>query len=248
MLRTKHNKEVSKLVKLNKAHEIIKAKESNLREQLINCNSEKYEELNKELNEVCEIEDFLQGEISEFERETGLYLIFKEKGKSLDFTSLAKNALFDIYFKNNKTLYEKFKNNNSDLLDFYFKSFSIFEKVFDSRHFIKLINYSDKGNLIENVRNAKFEFDILDKEYEDRREFNEYKISIKCDNGLVLKIFANRESYSFESVKVHSKDYEKEYSFIGTHIVEINKTFKLFEMMKRIITGIETKTYKLNLK
>jgi hypothetical protein len=89
---------------------------------------------------------------------------------------------------------------------------------------------------------------ILDKEHEDRREFNKYKFVITCNNELELELFSSGRTERYEYITIYSKDYEESYNFIGTHIREIENKFNLLKMIRTAITGMENKSYKVYLK
>lgn len=143
--------------------------------------------------------------------------------------------------------YDKYKDDNR-LHKLYLNSMSIYDKILDIAHFKELLIYLDNEKYLYDVKEAKFKFTILDKEDEDRREFNEYKFIISCDNDLKLEIFANGRTETHERVKIYSKDFEEEYEFIGTHINEVENKFNLLKMIRTAISGSENKDYKLYLK
>lgn len=152
-----------------------------------------------------------------------------------------KDITNDLYY------YEKYKDDDR-LYNLYLKSMSIYDIILDIAHFKELLIYLDNEKYIDEVKEAKFSFIILDKEHENKRELNEYKFIISCDNDLELEIFANGRTETHERVKIYSKDFEEEYEFIGTHIKEIENKFNLLKMIRTAISGSENKDYKLYLK
>lgn len=250
MLRSSHHAEVKKLDCLYKAYVIVKDREEFLRNQFREChldeNSQEYKKLTDELDKAEEAENFLSEEIGEFERLVGLEIIRNnDLGKYKEYVN---SALLDM--SRDCAMYTKYKNDDTLLLhSFYLRSMAISNRIFDVRHFQELVKYLDNKKSLNDVSEAQFEFTILDKEDEDRREFNEYKVLIFCNNGLSFEIFANGRAEIYEFETIYTKDYMKSYYFIGTHIRELVNKFNLLKMMKLIITSaVENKKYKLYLK
>lgn len=251
MLRSAHHHEVKKLDCLYKSYVIVKEKEEYLRKKFrelhLDENSQDYKKLSDELDKAVEAETFLSEEIGEFERLTGLEIIRNnDLGKYKEYVNSALSNMSED--RKDYTLYTKYKDDDT-LHGLYLNSLTMGYRIFDVRHFQELVNYLNDEKSLDTVLEAQFEFIILDKEDEERKEFNEYKILIFCDNGLSFEIFANGRTEIYEFEKLYSRDYMQSYNFIGTHIREIVKKFNLFKMMKLIITsGIENKKYKLYLK
>lgn len=250
MLRSSHHTEVKKLDCLYNAYVIVKDREEYLRNQFrerhLDENSQEYKKLTDELDKAEEAENFLSEEIGEFERLVGLEIIRNnDLGKYKEYVN---SALLDM--SSDCTMYTKYKNDDTLLLhSFYLRSMAISNSIFDVRHFQELVKYLDNEKSLNDVSEAQFEFTILDKEDEDRREFNEYKVLIFCNNGLSFEIFANGRAEIYEFETIYTKDYMKSYYFIGTHIRELVNKFNLLKMMKLIITSaVENKKYKLYLK
>lgn len=252
MLRSLHNTEVKKLDCLYQAYVIVKDKTEYIRKQFrersLNENSREYQELSNELDKVEEVENFLSEEINMFERLTGLEIIRNnDLGKYKEYVN---SALFDMQCdgKDNHLFYTKYKDDNR-LHGLYLKAMIKFDKIFDVHHFQELVKYLVNEKSLNDVSEAQFEFTIMDKEYEDRKEFNEYKILIFCDNGLSFEVFVNGRTEIYKFERLYSRDYMKSYDFIGTHIEALVKRFNFLKMMKLIVTsGIENKKYKLYLK
>lgn len=250
MLRSSHHTEVKKLDCLYKAYVIVKDREEYLRnqfkEQHLDESSQEYKKLTAELDKAEEAENFLSEEIGEFERLVGLEIIRNnDLGKYKEYVN---SALLDM--SNDCAMYTKYKDDDTLLLHgFYLRSMAMGNIIFDVHHFQELIKYLDSEKSLNDVSEAQFEFTILDKEDEDRREFNEYKILIFCNNGLSFEIFANGRAEIYEFETIYTRDYMKSYYFVGTHIRELVNKFNLLKMIKLIMTsGIENKKYKLYLK
>ncbi|WP_419767264.1 hypothetical protein [Arcobacter sp.] len=251
MLRKNYNEDLRKLDNLEKTYQLIKNRAETIRQQFLN--DEIYEDtiegkkLGKELDTSEELEEFLNDEVVTFERDKDFKIIRDKKFGAWE--NYVTDILFDMKdIKSDKLyFYDKYKDDDR-LYELYLNSMSIWDKVLDVKHFKELLIYLDNEKYIDEVKTAKFEFTILDKEHEDRREFNEYKFIITCNNGLELDLFANGRTETHEKVKIYSKDYEEDYSFIGTHIKEIVNKFSLLKMIRTAITGIENKKYKMYLK
>lgn len=251
MLRKNYNEDLNKLDKLEKTYQLVKNRAETLRSQFQNhliCeDSEEGEKLANELDTAAELEEFLLDEVGAFARDKD-FKVNRDK-KFGAWKKHVTDILFDMkVLKDDKLhFYDKYKDDDR-LYRLYLNSMSIYDKILDVAHFKELLVYLDNGQYIEDVKEAKFEFTILNKEDEDRREFNEYKFVITCDNGLKLELFANGRTETHECITVYSKDYEEEYFFIGTHINEIEKKFNLLKMIKTAISGTENKSYKVYLK
>ncbi|MDY0215058.1 MAG: hypothetical protein RBS24_06085 [Bacilli bacterium] len=250
MLRSSHHTEVKKLDCLYKAYVIVKDREEYLRKQFreryLDETSHEYKELANELDKAEEVENFLSEEIGEFERAVGLEIIRNTGlGKYKEYIN---SALFDMSDpRDNHSIYVKYKNDEA-LHSLYLQSLPMYD-IFDVHHFKELVKYFDDRKSLNDVSEAQFEFTILDKEYEEKKEFNEYKILIFCDNGLYFEIFANGRTEIYEFEKLYSRDYMQSYNFIGTHIRTLVNKFNLLKMMKLILTSaVENKKYKLYLK
>lgn len=249
MLRKNCNEDLVKLNNLEKTYQLVKNRAATIKEQFLNKkiyeDTIEGEKLGKELDTANELEEFLNDEVVTFARDKDF--------KILRDTQLGewKNYVSDIFFgmikEDQRYYYDKYKDDNR-LYDLYLKSMSIYNKILDVAHFKELLIYLDNEKYIEDVKTAKFKFTILDKEYEDRREFNEYKFIISCDNGLELEIFANGRTETHERVKIYSKDFEEEYEFIGTHINKVENKFNILKMIRTAISGTENKSYKVYLK
>lgn len=251
MLRSSHHREVKKLDCFYKAYTIVKEKEEYLRKQFrelhLDEKSHEYKELSDELDKAVEAETFFGEEIAEFERLTGLEII---RNNDLEKYKEYVNSALSNMSKNRSdyTIYTKYKDDDT-LHDLYLNSLTMGYRIFDVRHFQELVDYLNNEKTLNTVFDAQFEFTILDKEDEARKEFNEYKILILCDNGLSFEIFANGRVEIYEFERLYTKDYMKSYEFIGTHIKKLANKFNLLKMMKLIIaSGVENKKYKLYLK
>lgn len=251
MLRKNYNEELVKLDNLEKTYQLVKNRAETIKQQFLN--REIYEDtiegekLGKELDTANELEEFLNDEVVTFARDKEFKVI---RDKSLGaWENYVSDILFDMKsLKEDKLyFYNKYKDDNR-LHKLYLNSMSIYDKILDIAHFKELLIYLENEKYIDEVKEAKFKFTILDKEYEDRREFNEYKFIITCDNGLDLEVFANGRTETHERVKIYSKDFEEEYEFIGTHINEIENKFNLLKMIRTAINGTENKSYKVYLK
>lgn len=248
MLRQGYNRELKKLDLLVKAHKLISKKDNENLEKLKEFweGSESYKKILEEQDELREVENFLSEEIAVFQSDTKLEHT-NRNDELFNRNNFIKDTLFDLEHMIPNYYYEKFKDDDR-ILGLYYECCSVFDKIFDKKHFEELVKYYDRGLFIPDVKEAKYFFTILDKEYEEKRDFNEYKITIICDNGLELEIFHNKNTSYFESVKVYSKNYEEDYEFIGTHIKQINTHFNLLKMGKNLYTGKENKSYKVYLK
>lgn len=251
MLRNNYNEDLRKLANLEKTFQLIKSQAETIRQQFLN--REIYEDttegdnLGKELDTANELEEFLNDEVVTFARDKEFKVI---RDKSLGaWENYVSDILFDMKsLKEDKLyFYNKYKDDNR-LHKLYLNSMSIYDKILDIAHFKELLIYLDNEKYLYDVKEAKFKFTILDKEDEDRREFNEYKFIISCDNDLKLELFANGRTETHERVKIYSKDFEEEYEFIGTHINEVENKFNLLKMIRTAISGSENKDYKLYLK
>lgn len=251
MLRSHRHSEVKKLDYLYKAYEIVKDRAEYLRKQFRECyideDSREYKKLSDELNIAEETEEFLGEEIVNFENSAGLKVI--RKNDILDYEEYVKDAIFDIAEKREDySFYDKYKIDDR-LHVLYLNSMPIHNKIFDLKHFQELMKHIESEKSLNDILEARFEFIILDKDDEDRKEFNEYKILISCDNELSYEIFVNGRTEDYCSEKIYTKDYENSYNFIGTHIKELIGKFNFLKMMKFIVTtGVENKKYKLYLK
>lgn len=222
MLRINYNEDLDKLHKLEKTYQLVKSRAVILQHQFLN--REVYEDtkqgeiLGNELDTARELEEFLSDEVATFAREKNFKVIrYKEFG---DWKAYVSDILFDMKdITNDLYYYEKYKDDDR-LYNLYLKSMSIYDMILDITHFKELLIYLENEKYIDEVKEAKFSFAILDKEHENRRELNEYKFIITCDNGLELELFANGRTETHERVKIYSSDFEEEYEFIGTHIKE----------------------------
>lgn len=251
MLRKNYNEDLKKLDNLEKTYQLVKSRAETIRQQFLNReiyeDTTEGEKLGIELDTANELEEFLNDEVVTFARDKEFKVI---RDKSLGaWENYVSDILFDMKsLKEDKLyFYNKYKDDNR-LHKLYLNSMSIYDKILDIAHFKELLIYLDNEKYLYDVKEAKFKFTILDKEDEDRREFNEYKFIISCDNDLKLEIFANGRTETHERVKIYSKDFEEEYEFIGTHINEVENKFNLLKMIRTAINGKENKSYKLYLK
>jgi hypothetical protein len=249
MLRKNYNEDLVKLDNLEKTYQLVKNRAETIKEQFLN--REIYEDtiegekLGKELDTANELEEFLNDEVVTFARDKDFKVLRDTKLGAWE--NYVSDILFSMIKEDNRYYYDKYKHDDR-FHKLYLNSMSIYDKILDVAHFKELLIYLDNEKYIEDVKTAKFKFTILDKEYEDRREFNEYKFIISCDNGLELEIFANGRTETHERVKIYSKDFEEEYEFIGTHINEVENKFNLLKMIRTAISGTENKSYKVYLK
>jgi hypothetical protein len=250
MLRKNYNEDLKKLDNLEKTYQLVKSRAETIRQQFLNReiyeDTTEGEKLGIELDTANELEEFLNDEVVTFARDKEFKVI---RDKSLGaWENYVSDILFDMKsLKEDKLyFYNKYKDDNR-LHKLYLNSMSIYDKILDIAHFKELLIYLDNEKYLYDVKEAKFKFTILDKEDEDRREFNEYKFIISCDNDLKLEIFANGRTETHERVKIYSKDFEEEYEFIGTHINEVENKFNLLKMIRTAISGIENKSYKVYL-
>lgn len=249
MLRKNYNKDLKKLDNLEKTYQLVKSRAETIRQQFLNReiyeDTTEGEKLGIELDTANELEEFLNDEVVTFARDKDFKVLRDTKLGAWE--NYVSDILFSMIKEDNHYYYDKYKDDDR-LHKLYLNSISIYDKILDVAHFKELLIYLDNEKYVEDVKTAKFKFTILDKEYEDRREFNEYKFIISCDNGLELEIFANVRTETHERVKIYSKDFEEEYEFIGTHINKVENKFNILKMIRTAISGAENKSYKLYLK
>lgn len=248
MLRKGYNEEIEKLDMLEKARKLLSKKDDENLEKFKGLweESQEYQDLLQEQEEIREVESFLSEQIAVFERETQLEIVRKTKDIFYS-RNLVNDSLFEIEHEVRNYYYDKYRDDKK-IVGLYHKCCSKYDRIFDKKHFEELVKYYDEDKLIPLVREAKYSFQILDKEHEEDREQNEYKITIVCDNGLSFDIFHNVNTYSYENVKLYTRDFDFDYEFIGTHIEEADIYFNLLKMAKNLYTGKENKLYKLYLK
>lgn len=250
MLRKNYNEELEKLSLLIMNLEIISKRENEILQKFraggMYEESEEYQELAKEQDNVRKVEEFLREEILVFERNTKLFRIPKSKDIFAS-TNFIRNCLSEMEHEEVSYYYDKYKDDNA-IIRLYSSCNSSYDRIFDFAHFEELVKYYDDGKLLHDVKEASFSFEILDKEHEEVRELNKYKISVVCDNGLEFELFLNEDTSYYEYVKVYSKDYLNDYAFTGTLVYFVDSHINLLKMAKTVISKNEGKSYKVYFK
>lgn len=249
MLRNRNHEEVKRLKHLQKAFEIVKARNEVLNQFFENMSP--YDEADKETlseyNDVGEVLEFLHAEIEELESSTGLNVIRKTKDLFGAYKQYVNSALFDMTHDKEKFYFWNKYKDDEDVLHTLYLSSLIHQKIFDVLHFQELVKYFDDDRKMTDAKEAIFEFKILG-DKEGNKDHNSYHVLITCDNDLTFEVLVN-SNWEYETQKIYTRDYEKDYSFSGTCIRDLVHIFNLLKMMKTITTtGKENKTYKLYLK
>ena len=259
--KTHSSEEVKKAKHLYFLKSNFENQEKELRNYFINSegwsqNEREYTDKEHELEQICDTITFLENEIPPYESDNKLYITsYNHEHIIFEIDDVFEDLdIFDI---------GAFKKTHPEVIK-YIKDQSYVDYISLNKELLSIYDLNvakecylhHRDNLkIEDTQEIKYSFTILDKEYEDRRYYNQYKVTLATDNNMTIDLYIYHGWYARVTkelrniVEPDSLDFYSIETLIPHYLQVIDNKYNLTKMIRNILTtATEGKQYKLAFK